>query len=110
MITDEALGTDLEAFATGLEGFGTDAVAFGTDLEAFGTGAVAFGTDVEVFGTDAVTFGTDGEVFFLWEAQPEIKIPAIKRHTNTDNFMGVVKPLAATTSIHDSVIIVSPCS
>jgi hypothetical protein len=86
-----------------LEAFGTDVVVFGTDEEAFAMG-------LEVFGTDAVVFGMDVVVFLLWEAQPEVKIPAIKRHTNTDNFMGVVKPLATPTSIHDSVIIVSPCS
>jgi hypothetical protein len=103
MIMDEAFGTDAEAFTTGLE-------ALTTGLDAFAMGLEAFGTDAVAFGTDAVAFGTDAVVFFLWEAQPEIKIPAIKRHTNTDNFMGVVKPLAAPTSIHDSVIIVSPCS
>jgi hypothetical protein len=92
------------------EAFGTDAEVFGTDVDFFGTDAEVFGTDAEVFGTDAEVFGTDAEVFFLWEAQPEIKIPAINRHMNTDNFMGVVKPLAARRSIHDSVIIVSPCS
>jgi hypothetical protein len=103
MITEEAFGTDAEVF-------GTDAEVFGTDAEVFGTDAEVFGTDAEVFGTDVETFGADAEVFFLWEAQPDIKIPAINRHTNTDNFIGVVKPLAARRSIHDSVIIVSPCS